>query len=401
MAMALDFDQLLHHFLEEALSPEEASVFLESVKDPVNQEILCQVLTEKLQGSAYQGLSVPADMDRLFQQMLERTKGADGHTAEIIPIQRPRAWWRFAGAAAAVVLMVSAATIFWIQQRAQKTVTAPPTMAAVSNALTPGSNKAILTLSNGSSILLDSAANGRLAQQGSSSVVKLANGQLSYQRNGAMSDGDILYNTMSTPRGGQYKVILPDGTLVWLNASSSVRYPTAFHGKERKVEVKGEAYFEVVHNAQQPFKVVVNGVAVDVLGTHFNVNGYGDEAATRITLLEGSVKISKGLSSAMLKPGQQVMVAADNNIRFNNGVDVEEAIAWKNGLFWFNGVDLPGIMRQLSRWYDIEVQYEGAIPQRHFTGHVFRDLKLSEVLNILALSHVHFRLEGKKLIVTP
>lgn len=399
--MALDFDQLLHHFLEGELSPDEVSVLLESVKDPVNQEILCQVLTEKLQGSVYQGLSAPADMDQLFQQMLERTKGAEAHMAEIIPIQRPRTRWRFASAAAAVVLMVSAATFFWIEQRPQKIITAPPTMAAVSNAVTPGSNKAILTLSNGSSILLDSAANGTLAQQGSSSVVKLANGQLSYQRNGAMSDGDILYNTMSTPRGGQYKVILPDGTLVWLNASSSVRYPTAFHGKERKVEVKGEAYFEVVHNAQQPFKVVVNGVAVDVLGTHFNVNGYGDEAATRITLLEGSVKISKGLSSAMLKPGQQVMVAANNNIRFNNGVDVEEAIAWKNGLFWFNGVDLPGIMRQLSRWYDIEVQYEGDIPQRHFTGHVFRDLKLSEVLNILALSHVHFRLEGKKLIVTP
>ncbi|SEW35247.1 protein of unknown function [Chitinophaga arvensicola] len=393
--MTPDFEQLLTRFLDGTLSPEEVPFFLESGNKPANQEVLRQVLMEKLQGKAYTGLSNPADIHQLFAQMMERAQPV------IIPLSRYQRYRRWGSVAAAVVLITAGTAFFRWQQHHRKTPAPAPIVAAVKNTVTPGGNKAMLTLSNGTTILLDSAANGTLAMQGSTSVVKLTNGQLSYQGNGVATAGELLYNTMSTPRGGQYQVTLPDGTRVWLNASSSISYPTAFPGRERKVTVKGEAYFEVAHNAQQPFKVVVNGVAVDVLGTHFNVNGYGDEAATRITLLEGSVKISKGLTSAMLKPGQQALVAGNDNIQFNNGVEVEEAVAWKNGLFWFNGVDLPGIMRQLSRWYDIEVEYEGAIPQRHFTGHVFRDLSLTEVLKILELSHVHFRLEGRKLIVTP
>lgn len=420
--MTLDFEQLLTRFLEGTLSPEEVSLFLESGNEPAHQDILRRVLTEKLQGKAYNGLSAAVNIDQLFEQMLLRSRMIDNREttdsslslspyqrtyqttgssdAKVIPLSRYHQYRRWGGVAAAIVLITAGAAFFRIQQRARK-VAVPAPIAAVTHTVTPGGNKAILTLSNGTTILLDSAANGMLAQQGSTSVMKLSNGQLSYQGNGGAAAGEILYNTMSTPRGGQYQVTLPDGTRVWLNASSSISYPTAFPGKERKVAVKGEAYFEVAKNVQQPFKVVVNGVAVDVLGTHFNVNGYGDEAATRITLLEGSVKISKGLTSAMLKPGQQALVAENDHIQFNNGVAVEEAVAWKNGLFWFNGVDLPGIMRQLSRWYDIEVEYEGVIPPRHFTGHVFRDLSLTEVLKILALSHVHFRLEGRKLIVTP
>lgn len=397
--MTLDFEQLLTRFLEGTLSPEEVPLFLESGKEPANQDVLRRVLMEKLQGKAYTGLSAPANINQLFEQMLDRSKMLTSE-AKLIPLSRYHQYRRWGSVAAAVVLITAGAAFFRIQQHARKAA-APAPVAAVKQIVTPGGNKAILTLSNGTTILLDSAANGMLARQGSTSVMKLSNGQLSYQGNGGAAAGEILYNTMSTPRGGQYQVTLPDGTRVWLNASSSISYPTAFPGKERKVAVKGEAYFEVAQNVQQPFKVVVNGVAVDVLGTHFNVNGYGDEAATRITLLEGSVKISKGLTSAMLKPGQQALVAENDHIQFNNGVDVEEAIAWKNGLFWFNGVDLPGIMRQLSRWYDIEVEYEGVIPPRHFTGHVFRDLSLTEVLKILELSHVHFRLEGRKLIVTP
>jgi transmembrane sensor len=400
MVMMLDFEDLLEKFLREELTPEELKVFLENGETPVNQEVLRRVLGEKLTLRAYQGLSEQGRKDELFQQMLEKANTLGYSAGGVIPLRPQKNYRRVVGIAAAILLMLGTA-VYWMNNISHHPMAQKEVVTETPKDITPGGNKAILTLSNGSKIILDSVADGILARQGNTSVVKLANGQLSYQEKAGTRTKDVLYNTMSTPRGGQYKLILPDGTQVWLNASSAIVYPTAFAGSERKVQVSGEAYFEVVPNVKMPFKVTVNGVTVNVLGTHFNVNAYGDEATTRITLLEGAIKITKGIASSILKPGQQAQVTRNNEIKFSEEVDVEEVVAWKNGLFWFNGVDLPGIMRQLSRWYDIEVQYEGPIPQRHFTGHVFRYLNLSEVLKILALSHVHFRIEGKKLIVTP
>ncbi|CAL1517930.1 FecR domain-containing protein [Chitinophaga sp. MM2321] len=398
--MTSDFEHLLENFLQGELTPEELKVFLAGTEDQDNLEVLRRVLAEKLHQKAYSGLSGSADIDRMFRQMQEKAKMQEQNEAEIIPIRSTRKYLQFTKVAAAVMLLIGITAYFWSRYTPSSPLAQKDKKSELKKDVMPGGNRAVLTLSNGAKIVLDSASNGMLAQQGNSSVVKLSNGQLSYQQNGGASR-EILYNTMSTPRGGQYKLILPDGTQVWLNASSSVTYPTAFAGKERKVDVVGEAYFEVVQNAEMPFKVTANGVAVNVLGTHFNVNAYGDEATTKITLLEGAVRITKGTATTLLKPGQQAQVSRSNEIKFNDGVEVEEAVAWKNGLFWFNGVDLPGIMRQLSRWYDIDVAYEGEIPHRHFSGHVFRHLNLSEVLKILELSHVHFRIEGKKLIVTP
>jgi ferric-dicitrate binding protein FerR (iron transport regulator) len=212
---------------------------------------------------------------------------------------------------------------------------------------------------------------------------------------------EVLYNTISTPRGGQYELMLSDGSKVWLNAASSLRFSASFVGKERKVELLGEAYFEVAKNAAMPFKVKVHGMEVEVLGTHFNINSYDNESMIRTTLLEGSVKINKNNSSSLLKPGQQAQMNKAGEIKIINNVDVEEAIAWKEGKFQFDKADIHDIMRQLARWYDVDVEYKGTVSS-HFGGTISRDVNLSQVLNMLHLTgEVNFQIQDKKVLVMP
>jgi ferric-dicitrate binding protein FerR (iron transport regulator) len=220
---------------------------------------------------------------------------------------------------------------------------------------------------------------------------------------------------MSTPRGGQYKLRLADGTDVWLNAASTIRYPTDFKGKERRVEISGEVYFEVTHQQsadgkQVPFFVDIlptplqSKSTIEVLGTHFNINAYPDELIVKTTLLQGSVKVSHGAASEILSPGQQARIndLADNvTISVADNADTEEAVAWKNGLFQFNKTDIQTLMRQLARWYDIDVRYEGPIPGLLTTGKAPRDISLNSMLKILALSDVHFKIDGKNVTVMP
>lgn len=263
----------------------------------------------------------------------------------------------------------------------------------------PGGEKAILTLADGTKIVLDSAANGNLANQGNVQIVKMANGQISYNLKGSARQ-DVMMNTMLTPKGGQYQLTLPDGTKVWLNAASSITYPAVFVGKERSVKVNGEAYFEVAKNEQQPFVVDVNGkLVVEVLGTSFNINSYANEADIKTTLIEGMVKVLKTKSSVILKKGQQATVSDAPAISVVNDADIDKALAWKNGQFNFDGLDLRGIIRQLERWYDIEVEYRGAIDNATFKGKIDRSVHLSEVLKMLEALGEEFQLEGKKLIV--
>lgn len=318
------------------------------------------------------------------------------------PIRKMK-WLRVA---AAIIILFSASTYFWFNQKTKNEEVAitEPVQELKSDVL-PGGDKAILTLANGSQIVLDSAANGKLAQQGNTEVIKLANGQLVYKGMGDPGN-EALYNTMSTPRGGQYKLILPDGSKVWLNAVSFIRYPTAFTGKERTVEITGEAYFEVAKNPSRPFRVFVNppsgdgGMEVSVLGTHFNINAYEDEPTIKTTLLEGSVKVSKGTSNTIIKPGQQTQLTTSGAIKVIHDADVAQAVAWKDGRFEFKDADLKAIMRQIMRWYDVDVEYQGNIPDRYFTADISRNKTLSGVLKILKLSDVDFKLEGKKLTVT-
>lgn len=267
--------------------------------------------------------------------------------------------------------------------------------------VSPGGTKAILTLGDGSSITLDSAGNGLLASQGGTSVTQSGKGQLVYKSGGKAENAPV-FNTVTTPKGGQFHIVLPDGTGVWLNAASSLRFPTAFTGKQRNVEITGEVYFEVAHNKQMPF-IVTNGLTeITVLGTHFNVMAYDDEKIMRTTLLEGAVKVARGAKEKLLAPGQQARIsAATGSMRVVDDVDTEKELSWKNGYFQFEDESLESIMRQVSRWYDVDVTYEGNSRGENFTGRLPRNSNASSVMKILALSGVKFRIEGKTIIVTP
>jgi len=280
----------------------------------------------------------------------------------------------------------------------------------VKNDIAPGYNKAILTLSDGSRISLDDAANGLLASQGNTAITKTENGQIVYEKNNIdktkfMSNRSVI-NTIQTPKGGKYQVRLPDGSKVWLNSASTLSYPTTFAGNERKVQLEGEAYFEISPNKSVPFRVQSVNQIVDVLVTHFNINSYDDEDYVKTTLLEGSVRVilnSKAnvvSNTKLLKPGEQSLTKSSNSgIRIENA-DTEKAVAWKNGYFRFRNTPIREIMREIERWYDVELVYEGKMPTDEFTGFISNDVKISAVLKIMEESGgVKFTVKGKKLKV--
>lgn len=306
--------------------------------------------------------------------------------------------WRWAAAAILVIAITTA--VFMLVER-KPGGTEPGIAKSTVNDVLPGGYRATLQLANGQVIILDSAANGSLAKQGNTSIIKLANGQIAYNLESNVTT-EVMYNTMSTPAGGQFKLQLPDGTNVWLNAASSITYPTAFVGKDRTVSIKGEAYFEVAKDQSKPFHVKVNNMDVEVLGTHFNINSYADESAIKTTLLEGSVKVKSELQSAViLKPGEQALLAANSPLTIEHSPDIDQVMAWKNGLFNFNKLSLQEVMKQIARWYDVEVLYQGEVKPKKFGGEIQRDLNLSEVLEGLKETGIHFRIEEKKLIVLP
>jgi len=302
--------------------------------------------------------------------------------------------------AACFILLVITFCYHWI---ANNKATESNMMADMQD-IPPGMAGAILTLADGSQVALDSIKNGVVALQGGA-IAKVVNGALVYEGNAT----EPMYNTISTPNGRCFRLALSDGTQVWLNAGSSIRYPTVFAGNERRVEITGEAYFEVVKNKMKPFRLSVNNrEEVEVLGTHFNINAYDNEDAITTTLIEGAIKVG-GLPSemgkqVMLKPGQQAQVGGSVNgveIKVINNADMAKVMAWKNGVFDFQEASLAEVMRQLERWYDIEVVYEKGVPDIHFIGKMSKGLSLKSVLKGLNESEVHFRMEGRRLIIVP
>lgn len=306
--------------------------------------------------------------------------------------------WKWAAAALFILGLGSAVFFLVIKGKHNDLTKKENPQPLPMNDIKPGSSKAMLTLADGSSIVLDEAKNGELASQGNTNITKKDDG-LAYSLNG--KETKVEYNQVSTPVGGQYQVVLADGTKVWLNAASSIRFPTVFTGSDRTVEITGEVYFEVKKHPSLPFRVKMGEAAVEVLGTSFNVMAYKEENTINTTLIEGAVRISHGGENKLLQPGEQARLdRTTGNIRVAE-MDVEEAIAWKNGFFLFNDASVGTIMRQISRWYGVEVSYEGAMPSRQIRGKAPRTTNLPELLKVLELSGVHVRLEGQKILVMP
>jgi ferric-dicitrate binding protein FerR (iron transport regulator) len=351
--------------------------------------------------------SAPETDARLFKRILEKIKAnsinKNQNNDNVFHFGKgamTTIMFKFAVAASLIGLLILGSYL-WInsggkKELATKTIKSKP----YKNDVPPGGDKAVLTLADGSTIVLDDAKNGDLTRQGNTKVIKL-NGKLAYN-NGSTGVKEVLYNTISTPRGGQYQVELPDGTQVWLNAASSLHFPTAFAGKERRVEITGEAYFEVAVNKTMPFIVSIQGAEIQVLGTHFNVMAYNDEAMLNTTLLEGSIKFVKGNTNSLLKPGQQSQLAKNGEIKVVNDVDVENVIAWKNGNFHLEDADIKTVMRQIARWYDVEIVY-----QHKETGELYylempRSSTLADILKVLEIAgNIHFQIDGSKVIVLP
>lgn len=393
------FAYLFRKFHQKAATPEEAVEFDALAAMDEHAAELQLLLEETWAEADTTPVFTEAESDAMLQQVLRA--GGEGAGVRVIAMEtgvRRMRWWRPATAAAVVVLL-GLGVWWWAHSPGAPAV---PVAVNVSRSVAPvpGGNKAVLILGNGSTVTLDSTNNGLLATQGNTNVVKVRAGQLAYAGSAGAAVA-VLYNTIRTPRGGQYQVRLPDGSRVWLNAATSLRFPTAFAGKDRTVELSGEAYFEIAPGKDRPFKVKVGQMTVDVLGTHFNVNAYDDEESFRTTLLSGAVRVEEGGAAKVLKPGEEALWGPDDRELRVAKADTDEAVAWKNGLFQFESAELKEVMRQVARWYDVEVHYEGST-EKHFSGFIARSASLADVLHQLErASKTSFTLEGRTVTVKP
>ncbi|HRE51739.1 MAG TPA: FecR domain-containing protein [Flavitalea sp.] len=439
------FRHLFYLYAQREASANEEEEFLQLVGDPSNKKLLKELLDEYILQKKEEtriGAEETFDILQAIFQVGKKSNEAKSNEAlistdfssagstepQVIPTAAPEfsgdtpmhksagrrayllktAWFRYA---AAILLVLGAAAYLYLRHQQQYEVAATtgapfPT----ANDLAPGGNKAILTLADGSTIVLDSAAQGPIAQQEGIKLIKTAEGLLEYERvqGKKITDATISYNTIRTPRGGQYQLRLPDGTRVWLNAASSISYPTFFSEKERTVKISGEVFFDVAKDKARPFHVEANTARIDVLGTEFNINAYEDETTIKTTLLEGSLQVASYAEGntemkmkRQLKPGQQARAGKDGAMLVAEDIDTEAVIAWKNGYFSFDNTDLTTLMRQISRWYDVDIEYAGKVPTRKFGGEISRNSNLLQTLKILSESKIFFRIEGKKIIVLP
>ncbi len=333
------------------------------------------------------------DWNTIYQKIIE------------IPVIGHRRSWAKMAAAVIIFAIGFGGYLLLRSDSGQPVVTIPQQQSAPQ--LLPGGDKAVLTLASGEQIILDSKTDGVLAQEGNTRIIKLNQGRLSYNVS-IGKPAEIQYNTISTPKGGQYQIVLADGTKVWLNAASSLHFPTAFNENKRNVVLTGEGYFEVAKDVTKPFTVVANGMEVQVLGTRFNINAYTDEEEMKATLVEGSVKVFKGNETQVLYPGEQAKIVNDNEdvnskIRVQQ-VDIVAATAWINGRFMFKGDDIHSVMRQLARWYDATILYEGMVTHEEFVGVINRSRydNIADILEMLEKTGtVSFEVQGKSITVMP
>jgi len=416
---------LIEKFLEERLNAEEERELKEWLAEAEHNDSFFQqitnreVLREKLKHYA------STDSEAIWNKTLQKIDGG-AKLVDLYPTRKTAKLLPYGkiAVAASILILISASTWFYFgqstsKQTAEKGKNAPAT---INNLIVPGTNKAILTLSDGKTIALNTAQNGNLADQGYTQVTK-TEGRLIYTKkpdsDGSLTSKDI-YNTVTTPRGGEYQITLPDGSKVWLNAASSLRFPIAFAGNERIVELTGEAYFEVnpqeqvvvkgknaqnSKKAKTPFIVKINTPAgnkneVEVLGTHFNVMAYTDESAIKTTLVEGKVKVTSGNSIQTIRPGEQARLS-EGNISVKH-VEATDVVSWTSGFIPVGGPDVEYTMRQIARWYDVQIIYEGKRPEGSFEGKLPRSATIGNVIKLLNINNIKARLNEKErtIIVT-
>jgi len=411
-----DIDPIVTKYLrEEALSPEEQAALDRWVSQGEGRSRMLEELKNDTNSKANLVHMEQISNTRIWDMIVTKVQ-QDGYWREDEPvavapastlapvIRRP---WRRLLAAASVVAVLATGALWALHRPAPPAAVATATPAAPASDVAPGGNRATLTLTDGRRIDLDSSAIGVLANQGNMKVSKLSDGQLAYNKASEekpQNSPASAFNVLSTPRAGQFSLTLPDGSRVWLNNASSIRYPIAFTGATREVELTGEGYFEVAKDAGHPFYVHTAGgpagpATIEVLGTSFNIMAYTDENAERATLVDGSIRYIHGNNSTLLKPEEQSVLDANGNLKTIGHVNVDEITAWKNGYFHFDHASLETTMRQIARWYDISVEYQGTVPAQEFVGKIQRNMPLSSLLKGLSGEHVHFELQGRKLTV--
>lgn len=389
------FESLLSKYLDKSCSLEELKELFSYIDVAEYRDQLEIIMHEH-----YETLELaPAAEGVDWEHMLSAVTATSGEPKKIRTL-----WSVIIPVAAAVLIVLSAGIFFWTNQSEVKHKN-QDVKALVKKDIAPGGNKAVLKLADGTEIVLDGHATGVLASEGSTQISKTRDGMLVYDAAAsrlsevpAVSEPRI--NTLTTPSGGQYMLILPDQTKVWLNAESSVSYPSVFSGTERNVTLTGEAYFEVAKDKQHPFKVKAGSAEVKVLGTHFNIMSYDNEGQMQISLAEGSVRVDLANDSRILSPGQQALIKAGTSRIILKQIEIDEAIDWKNGLFQFDNAPIDQVMRQIKRWYNVEVIYQGAKPDLFITGMISRSNKVSKILDLIeAAGGVNFEIGDKQIIV--
>ncbi|HOZ84767.1 MAG TPA: FecR domain-containing protein [Niabella sp.] len=330
--------------------------------------------------------------DSYWEEAIDKLKARNNKPV----IKKSFYWWRYA---AIIVLVLGTGLFYMLTQKKQQT---SKVVAKNIDIKAPDKNRATITLADGRVVYLDDIISGNIATQNGAGVYKEAYGDLMYKpENNSSQSMSIAYNTLSNPKGSTViNLQLSDGTKVWLNAASSLKYPVNFTTNERKVELTGEGYFEVAKDKNKKFLVIAGNTETVVLGTHFNISAYENETQIKTTLIEGSVKINSLGRSVQIRPGQQA-ITSDKTMMINRGVNISEVLAWKNGLFQFNNTDIKTVMNAISLWYDVEVQYPKGIPKDKYWGSIRRDQNLSDVLKVLKESGARFTIEGKSVVVYP
>jgi transmembrane sensor len=384
---------LFERYLRRACTPDEVKELIALLQDPAAADTLSPAMAALWEQIREEDVTYPVDWQQLYETVTyTSTEGIEQR------VTARRKWLLPVAAAVLIIVAGVSGYLFFISRKSTPVIIAQPAAPAYKNDAAPGSHQAILTLGNGTTVALHQVQNGVLTQEGGTNIRKADSSLLTYEANPHLPATGVTYNILTTPLGGTFRVQLPDGSKVWLNAGSSLKYPVAFTGTVREVVLTGEACFEVVHHANMPFRVLAAGVLTEDRGTTFNIMAYADEAAVKTTLLEGRVLVTRKAQVLQLLPGQQA-VAGQAAAMTLQTVDTDDVVAWKNGEFSFNHNSIYEIMRQISRWYKVDVSFQG-VHDVYLSGNISKSVLLSEVLRMLELAgEVKFKIQDNTVTV--